>query len=135
MPLRNRSVYAAAGGAVMATGLIWRSGELPLSGFAAKYGGDALWALLVFIGLGFLFRRTSTLRVAAASLAFAGTVEFAQLYHAPWIDSIRATRMGSLILGSTFNPPDFVAYAIGIAVGALMEHLLRDGRIMRASTP
>jgi hypothetical protein len=32
-------------------------------------------------------------------------VEFSQLYHAPWIDTIRAARIGALVLGSTFNAP------------------------------
>ena len=37
--------------------------------FAAKYGGDALWALLVFLGFGFLFRQLSTGRLALIALS------------------------------------------------------------------
>lgn len=91
----------------------------------SKYGGDALWALLVFCGFGFLFNRISTQRLSLVSLAFAWMIEFLQLYHAPWINSIRAMRLGHLGLGSTFNWPDLVAYALGIAIGALVE--IRSG--------
>ncbi|MES2659241.1 MAG: DUF2809 domain-containing protein [Verrucomicrobiota bacterium] len=106
---------------VMAAGLLWRSRFLPLPPFLGKYGGDALWALLVFFGFGFLFKRISTLRLSLVSLGFAWVIEFSQLYHAPWIDAIRAMRIGHLVLGSTFNWPDLPAYAIGVAVGALLE--------------
>src|SRR5688572_32997272 len=112
---RNRSLYAVAAAMAIGMGLLWRSRLLPLSSFTAKYGGDALWALAVFLGFGLLFRRASTLRIAFVSICFAWSIEFLQLYHAPWIDSLRAHQLGHLILGSTFNSPDLPAYAIGIA--------------------
>lgn len=119
--LRNRWFYALLVLLVMGAGLISRSHLLPLSPFMSKYGGDALWALLVFFGFGFVFNRISTLRLSAISLCFAWAIEFSQLYQAPWINSIRAMRLGHLILGSTFNWPDLPAYAFGIALGALFE--------------
>jgi hypothetical protein len=111
---------------VMAAGLLWRSPWVPLPVFARKYGGDALWALLAFVGIGFLAPRQSTVRTALAALVFAWAIEFSQLYHAPWIDAVRATRLGGLILGSTFNAPDLLAYAVGIAVGAWVERRWRS---------
>lgn len=118
---RNRLLYALAGVAVIGLGLLWRSRWLSLPSFAAKYGGDALWAMLVFFGFGFVWSRASTSRVALSSLGFAWAVEFSQLYHAPWIDSIRTTRICGLILGSTFNAPDLLAYGVGIALCAFVE--------------
>ena len=38
---------------------------------------------------------------AAISLALAFLVEISQLYHAPWIDSIRSTTLGELDSGLT----------------------------------
>jgi hypothetical protein len=122
-PERNRFLYAVAAAAVIGIGLLWRSRFLPLSSFAAKYGGDALWALLVFVGFGLLFNRVSTLRTALFSLCFAWSIEFSQLYHAPWIDSLRARQLGHFILGSTFNGPDLLAYLAGIVFGASAERL------------
>lgn len=122
---RNRVVFALVAVAIVAAGLLCRSTFMPLPPFATKYGGDALWALMVFVGMGFLFPRTSTLVLALMALSFAWAVEFSQLYHAPWIEAVRATLPGRLVLGATFNWPDLVAYLIGIALGAVGEHLFR----------
>lgn len=105
----------------MGAGLLLRSHFFHLPSFFVKYGGDALWALLVFYAFGFLLRQSTTLQLSFISITFAWAIEFSQLYHAPWIDSIRAMRIGHLVLGSTFNPPDLMAYAVGIAIGAVAE--------------
>lgn len=107
--------------AVIGAGLLWRSAANPVSPFLHKYGGDALWALLMFLGFRCLLIRAALLRVTLAALTFCFAVEFSQLYHAPWIDAIRDTRLGALAIGSTFNAPDLVAYAAGVAVGFLIE--------------
>ena len=123
---RNRLRYVFLTLAVVAAGLLWRSGFIPLPPDLSKYGGDALWALMVLVGFGFLLPRASTLMVALLALTFAWGVEFSQLYHAPWIEAIRATLPGRLVLGTTFNWPDLPAYAVAIALGALVEWRLRD---------
>jgi hypothetical protein len=114
-------MYAIATSLVIGTGLLWRSGLFPLPDFVAKYCGDSLWALVVFLCFGMAFHRSSTMRIALAAVCFAWSVEFLQLYHAPWIDGIRSTRFGHLVLGTVFNSPDLLAYAMGIALGALAE--------------
>jgi hypothetical protein len=121
---RSRRSYAVALLVVIASGLLWRSPAVPLPAFYSKYGGDALWALLVFLGFGFTFARASTLRVTLSALCFSFVVEFSQLYQAPWIQSVRSTRLGALVLGATFNWPDLIAYAAGITAGCLAEILL-----------
>jgi len=107
-------------------GLLLRSRWISFPGFVAKYGGDALWALVVFYACGFLAVRWSTGRVALVSLGIAWGIEALQLYHAPWIDAIRSTRPGHWVLGSTFNPPDLFAYAIGVAGGVWIEWVHRN---------
>ena len=62
-------LYASLAVAVVATGLLWRSGLIPLPQWLSNYGGDALWALMVFVGCGFLLPRASTLLVALVALA------------------------------------------------------------------
>jgi hypothetical protein len=59
------------------------------------------------------------------ALTFAWGVEFSQLYRAPWIDAVRGTIPGRLVLGNTFKWLDLPAYAVGIAFGALAEWRLR----------
>jgi hypothetical protein len=118
---RSRGIYAVAVVLVIGIGLLWRSGLFALPNFVAKYGGDSLWALVVFLCFGFVFSRASTVRIGFIAVCFAWSVEFLQLYHAPWIDGIRSTRLGRVILGSTFNSPDLLAYVVGIGLGALAE--------------
>lgn len=121
---RGRLTYAFLIVLTLMSGLLWRSHFISLPSFLTKYGGDALWALLVYFGFGFLFVRIPTSRLALVSLCFAWAIEFFQLYQAPWIDSIRAMRIGHLVLGSTFNWPDLAAYAVGIALGAVVEYAI-----------
>ena len=119
-------LYALLALAVVAAGLLWRSGLIPLPSSLSKYGGDALWALMVFVGFGFLLPHASKLVVALLALAFSSGVEFSQLYHTPWIDAVRATLPGRLVLGNTFNWPDLPAYVLGIGLGAWAEWRLRE---------
>lgn len=125
-PSRSRLLYGGLALAVVAAGLLWRSGLITLPSSLSKYGGDALWALMVFVGFGFLLPRSSTSAVALLALAFSWGVEFSQLYHTPWLDAARATLPGRLVLGNTFNWPDLPAYALGIGIGAWVEWRLRD---------
>ncbi|WP_395732240.1 DUF2809 domain-containing protein [Prosthecobacter sp.] len=120
---RNRLLQTVALVLVLGAGLLWRSHYLPLSPFLSKYGGDALWALAVFLAVGLCFPRASTWRIMLVALGFAWGIEFSQLYHAPWIDEVRSSLLGRLILGSTFNAPDLLAYVIGIVFGAVAERV------------
>jgi hypothetical protein len=126
LPSRNRVLYAVLAVTVVAGGLLWRSHFMSLPPVISKYGGDALWALMAFVGFGFLFPKASTLAVALLALSFCWGIEFSQLYHAPWLDAARTTVPGRLVLGSTFNWTDLPAYALGIAIGAWVEWRLRQ---------
>lgn len=123
--LLNRMIYAVAALVVVTSGLLWRSSILQLSPGTKKYGADSLWALLVFLLIRFLKPRMNLWISVWIAFAISVCVEVSQLYHAAWIDTIRATRLGSLILGSVFNWPDIPAYAIGIALGAILDAAVR----------
>jgi hypothetical protein len=125
---RNRLGYGFYMVLVVAVGLLWRHPWFSLPPAVCKYGGDALWSLLVFLGFGFLLPRVSTRRTAILAVMFSFAVETSQLWHTPWIDAVRQTRLGALALGSVFNWPDFIAYAIGITIGATAEWISRQGR-------
>lgn len=56
-------------------------------------------------------------------------VELSQLYHVPWLDAIRATTPGHLVLGSGFDARDLVAYAVGVLVAYGLD------RLMHRATP
>ncbi len=79
---RNRLLYGGFVVGVTALGLATRRYDRNLPDIIARYGGDTLWALMIFIGIGFLARAWSTGRVAGLALAVAYGVEISQLYHA-----------------------------------------------------
>jgi uncharacterized protein (DUF1810 family) len=118
---RRRSLYAAWTAVVICAGLASRSDFVGLPPFLAKYAGDALWALMVFLGIALLVPTRSTATVAGLALAVSCAVEASQLYHAPWLDAIRRTTLGHLVLGDTFAWGDIGAYLVGITVGAVAE--------------
>jgi hypothetical protein len=86
--------------------------------------GDALWATMVFFIAGLLFPHFSVLKRAFIALAFAFCIEFSQLYHRPWIDEIRSTTLGAMILGFNFAWQDLFCYAAGIVIGIVAVGVL-----------
>jgi hypothetical protein len=121
---RSRLVYAAIIAGVIVAGLGSRSEWAScLPAFLATYAGDTLWALLVFLCLGFVFTTQSSLRLALAALVISFSVEFSQLYQAEWIEAIRATRAGELLLGAGFKSSDLLCYTAGILMGVTGERL------------
>lgn len=91
----------------------------------ARYAGDALWATMVFWWLALLAPRARTWALGAAAFGIAVTVEISQLVHAPWLDALRATRVGALVLGQGFLWSDLACYAVGAGLAALLDHALR----------
>jgi hypothetical protein len=87
----------------------------------AAYAGDTLSALAAFLAIGLPLPRSSTGRVALLALSFSIVIEVSQLYHAHWIDSIRRTTPGGLILGFDFVWSDLACYAAGVGLGILVE--------------
>ncbi len=122
---RNRSVYALLALCIIVLGLASRHYARILPLFLRKNAGDALWALMVFVLCGLLLPRRPTWWTAGVAFAFSVLIEFSQIYHAPWIDAIRAYPLGHLVLGSGFAWGDMVCYAVGIAAGAGAEWLYR----------
>ena len=121
---RNRYIYAVAILVVIALGLLSRRQPSYLPAALGKYPGDALWAMIVFLGVGFLFPRLASGFAGLTAFLFSCAVEVSQLYHAPWIESVRDTLPGRLILGRGFSWCDMEAYAVGILIGCALEILL-----------
>ena len=85
------------------------------------YLGDIMWALMIFLIVCFIFRNRSTLWVAAVAITFCFVTEISQLYQATWINGIRMTTLGSLVLGFGFLWSDLLLYTAGITLGVFLE--------------
>jgi len=118
---RNRLKYALLIILVIIVGLASRKLKPILPAFINANAGDTLWALMVFLIFCFLYKKSSTIKNAVKAILFSYAIEISQLYHAPWIDNIRTTTLGGLVLGFTFSFSDIVCYSIGIFIGFLVE--------------
>jgi hypothetical protein len=97
---------------VLAAGLAVRAW---FDGAFAKYAGVALYATLAFGIVLVVAPRLAPERAAAIALAWSWAVEFAQLTPGPAALSERSG-LARLVLGSTFNAPDLVAYLVGVLI-------------------
>ena len=95
------------------------SDYLPL--WVATYAGDTLWAAMVYWGISFLFPFTHLLRRATIALLFSYCIEVSQLYQADWINVIRGTTLGALVLGHGFLWSDLLCYTIGVGLAVLID--------------
>ncbi|MFF1419175.1 DUF2809 domain-containing protein [Streptomyces sp. NPDC058280] len=90
------------------------------AGDVAKYAGDALYTVLVYVLIVLAAPRVRPLVAACVALAFSCAVELLQLTGVPAELAARSV-VARLVLGSTFNAPDLLWYAVGAAVAALVH--------------
>lgn len=117
----KRLFYIAAMAVTILLGLSSRkySQHIPL--FAADHAGDLLWAMMIYFGFRFLMVRMRLRLALICSFAFSFGIEFSQLYQEDWINHIRNTALGGLILGKGFLFIDLVRYTAGILIAALLD--------------
>jgi hypothetical protein len=119
---RRRVGRTIALAVVIGLGLLSRSALAShVPQFVETYAGDTLWALALFLGLSLLLPKVRAVVLAVLALALAGGIELSQLYQAPWINRLRGTDLGGLILGFGFKWTDLICYTGGIALGAAGE--------------
>ncbi|WP_312096034.1 DUF2809 domain-containing protein [Niallia sp.] len=90
----------------------------------ANHAGDVIWAMMVYFGFRVLFIRKRVLFAGICSLLFSFGIEFSQLYQANWINELRHTTIGALILGKGFIPVDLVRYVSGISLAYFLDKLV-----------
>lgn len=127
---RSRALYLLLALGTIALGLATRRFRGVLPDAIGTYAGDVLWAAMVYLLIAAAWPRAPIGRVAAGAAIFSLAIELSQLYHAPWIDAVRQTRMGGLVLGFGFLWSDLACYAAGTALGATLDYT-----IMRRLSP
>ena len=103
------------------------SRQPPLVGWPVigTYGGDAAWAMAAYAGWRLLRPTDALLVTAGLALLTAFTVEISQLVRVDWLDTIRSTRLGALLLGRGFLWSDLVAYAGGTVLATGLDAATR----------
>jgi len=108
----------------------------PGSTWVASHAGGFLYVVFwIFVVLA-LFPRLSRLSVALTVAIATSALEFAQLWHLPFLERIRSTFLGGALLGATFGWSDFPYYLAGALAGyaaarAIASPGTRAGRLTR----
>lgn len=119
--MRNRKVCLILIPFIMGLGMLSRKFSYLLPSVINTYLGDAIWAAMIYVMMAFVFANKLPKQIAVFSLLFCYAIELSQLYQAPWINTIRNTTLGALVLGSGFLWSDLLAYALGIMVALVVE--------------
>jgi hypothetical protein len=108
-------------------GLLSRSCFNPFPMSFGKYPGDALWAVMLYWIATFIAPARSPGFRSAMALGISILDEISQCFHPAWLDGVRSTTIGHLVLGTDFSVKDIVAYAVGIGLVAVIDMIVIVG--------
>jgi hypothetical protein len=118
---RRRILLVAVAVVLMAGGIGVARG---IEGATAAFAGDALYAALLYVVVAFIAPQLRAAVVAPIAFAVCAAVEVFQLTGIP--AHLAGTVPGAaLVLGTTFQWTDLVAYAIGAAAAGVVDALSR----------
>jgi len=122
--------YVALAAGTIIIGLLVHLRGSMIGSAARDILGDALWAAMMCWWVSACAPGSRSWVRYGAAYVICAFVELSQAVHTTTLDAIRATTIGQLVLGSGFDPRDFLAYALGIAAAALLDATLvgRDQR-------
>lgn len=89
--------------------------------FISDHLGDALWAGMVFFIFRTLWPEKSLFSALIVSLSFCFIIEVSQIYQGDWINQVRSTTLGALVLGRSFIFIDLIRYTAGVLVAFLID--------------
>jgi len=70
---------------------------------------EIFWCLVIFL----IFTRLSPFKIATIIFIVTSSLEFTQLWKAPFLETIRKNFIGRTLIGSSFTWTDFLYYLIG----------------------
>lgn len=91
----------------------------------ANHAGGALYVVaLIFLALCLAPAQAQfPARICVGAFCLTCAIEFLQLWHPPFLEAMRGTLPGRLILGNTFGWLDFPAYLVGSVLGFVVLRL------------
>ncbi|MDN3550738.1 DUF2809 domain-containing protein [Mucilaginibacter aquaedulcis] len=93
--------------------------------FIPLFIGDILWSLMIYFIVRFFFIKRPVKFMILSGLLFCYAIEFSQLYQAPWINNLRHTLFGRLVLGTGFLWSDLLCYTVGVWIGVGIDTCLK----------
>jgi Protein of unknown function (DUF2809) len=114
--MKRRIIYLFIIFTVILLGLASRKFSTPDS-WVHLYMGDMLWAMLFYFIFRFIFIKINSNTILLLTLIWCFSIEISQLYHVTWLDAIRQTTLGGLLLGFGFLWSDLLCYIAGVLIG------------------
>ena len=125
---RSRQRVALVLLTVIALGLGSRSGHAWIPGWLSANAGDGLWAMAVYCALALLRPGAPPRILFTLALTISFSVELSQLWRAAWLEDLRRTLSGRLLLGAGWEWADLLRYTVGAALAWSV-----DCRVLRSS--
>ena len=120
----RRLIYAGSIVALSVIALVVRRANGQTPNFFNTYFPDTAWTMAGYCLLGLLFDRSPLCNLVGA-LAISYLVELSQLWHPAFLEALRATRLGGLILGYGFLWSDLICYTVGALLCFGVQLLVR----------
>lgn len=103
----------------------------PLHLWVNNHFGGLLYEIFWILYILLVWPQKSSLGIAMGVLAATCILEIAQLWHPPFLKTIRSTFIGRIIIGTSFTWNDFPYYFLGSIAGWRLAEVLRRGRNKR----
>lgn len=123
MPGNRRLLFLTVCALLVGAGLLTRWPGLGRH-IALKYAGSVLWGSMIYGVSATLWPRAKSQMLAIGAAIFSALIEFSQLWHLSFLDAIRGTTVGVLLIGKYFSWWDIAAYFAGIALLAGIDSVL-----------
>jgi hypothetical protein len=122
MTMKNkRIIFLIVSFVTICTGLFVRLKKQWFPDVVNLYLGDILYAFMMFYIVSFFAVSKNRNTSAVIALAICFCIEASQLYHADWINTVRQTIPGKLVLGAGFLWSDILAYSIGVFLALIVD--------------
>lgn len=119
--MQRRIPLAICLGLTIACGLVSRAAGLGLPDVLTHHAGDVLWTVAVYWSLALVWPTAPRWRIALTALVISFAVEFSQLLDVPWLNAVRQTLPGRLLLGRGFVWADLGRYTVGAGLAILID--------------
>ena len=113
---------------IIPLGLASRAKGLPLPALVKDFGGDVLYATMIFFVARFIAPAVSLFKIGLIAYFICVVIECLQLYDALWMEKLRHTFPFGLILGYGFVWSDLICYAVGVLLALIPAMLIERKR-------
>ncbi len=108
--------------ATIVLGLASRAYRQVLPVFIGEYAGDTLYAVMIYVLICMWSPAVSPRRAVLLTGVLCCLIELSQLCQADWLNAIRHTRLGGLVLGFGFLWSDLACYVCGALLAGWADH-------------